>query len=146
MSEKNEIIDLLKNLQSGLKKYTLSEFNDAINVLVKDGKNYANKQHIDSIISEVCNEFGVTKNQLVYSNARGNITQAKNMAYCLLYFELNLPIRYISKRIFFKKWHGSVAIAVRVFKKLNTAIKPDREFMEKYQQIQQKIKQKTNKV
>lgn len=142
MSDKNEIVDLLKNLQNGLKKYTLSEFNEAINVLVKDAKNYGSKEEIQVVLDEVCNAYGIAKTILIYSNARGNMTQARTMAYCILHFELNLPIRYISKKIFYKKWHGSVAVAVRFYKKLNTAIKPDREFLNKYETIVQKIKEK----
>jgi chromosomal replication initiation ATPase DnaA len=144
MSEKNEIIDLLKNLQNGLKKYSLGEFNDAISVLVKDAKNYGNKEEVQLVLEHVCSNFNISKNQLIYSNARGNIAQARTMAYCLLHFEYNLPIRYISKKIFFKKWHGGVAVAIRYYKNLNMAIKPDREFSVKYQNIKQNIKGKNN--
>jgi hypothetical protein len=51
-------------------------------------------------------------------------------------------LRYISKKVFFLKHHGSVAVAVRSFKKLNTAIKPDKEFLDKYVKIKNTIKEK----
>jgi chromosomal replication initiation ATPase DnaA len=142
MPNKEEILELLKNIQSGLKKFTITELNDAISNIVKDVKCVTDAKEIQYVIQEVCKEFNINKNQLIHSNARGVISQAKSVAYCLLHFELNLPLRYISKKVFFLKHHGSVAVAVRSFKKLNTAIKPDKEFLDKYVKIKNTIKEK----
>lgn len=140
MPQKEEIFELLKNLQSGLKKFTITELNEALSNIVKEVKCLADDKDIKNFIQEVCKDFSINKNQLIHSKARGNISVAKSITYCLLYFELNLPLRYISKKVFYLKHHGSVAVAVRNFKKLNTAIKPDREFLERYENIKTKIK------
>lgn len=145
MPNKEEILELLKNIQSGLKKFTINELNNAISNIVKDVNCVANDTDIKYVIQEVCKEFSINKNQLLHSKARGIISQAKNVTYCLLHFELNLPLRYISKKVFFLKHHGSVAVAVRNYKKINTAIKPDREFLEKYNKIKNTLKQKQEK-
>lgn len=145
MADKKEIVELFKTLQGGLKKFTLTELNQAIGVLLKDVKNNGRNDEIKVVITEVCKNYNINKNQLINSNARGKISQAKSVVYCLLHFELGLTIRYISKKVFFQKHHGSVAVAIRNFKNINATIKPDKEFLDNYEKIKKSIKEKQSK-
>ena len=76
MPNKEEILELLKNIQSGLKKFTITELNDAISNIVKDVNCITDGKEIQYVIQEVCKEFSINKNQLVHSKARGVISQA----------------------------------------------------------------------
>jgi hypothetical protein len=141
MSEKSEIISLLKNLQLSLKKYTIKELNEAMNkVLDSENKEQKDKEHqVALVLDTVCNQYSVSKQQLIYSKARGEMRQAKMIAYCVLHFQLELPIRYIAKRIFYLKWHNNVGIAIKHHNNLNPQIKPDKEFINKLEIIKQQV-------
>ena len=141
MNEKTEIISLLKNLQLSLKKYTIKELNEAMNkVLDSENKEQKDKEHqVALVLDAVCNQYSVSKQQLIHSKARGEMRQAKMIAYCILHFQLELPIRYRAKRIFYLKWHNNVGIAIKHHNNLNPQIKPDKEFINKLDIIKQQV-------
>lgn len=140
MAEKITIEALLKNIQIGLKVYTsddlLSELNNSIVGLLnkKDNK----QQYVDYTLQLVCDEYGITKRILINSTARGKFQQARIMSYCLLHYELGLPIRYIAKRIF-DKWHNSVSDGLRYFKTIDIGIKEQKQFQETYTRLQERL-------
>lgn len=132
MDDKKEVELLLKNIQEGLKTYSVKELNDAIISFLnkKDDKS----EEIDHIFSIVCEEYKTTPRILKKNNIRGDLHEAKQIIYCLLHFNLGLSTRYIADRIFFN-WHGSVYSGIKKFKNCDSNIKQDREFLEKYQKI-----------
>jgi chromosomal replication initiation ATPase DnaA len=137
MPEKEEIITLLKNIQNGIKKYSIKGLNEAIETAMDSiDTNQKDKQkQVSIIINTVCNDFDITRTQLVHSRARGNIQQAKMMAYCLLHYQLGLTIRHIAKKVFNREHHYCVTSAIRHYKNLNLNIKPDKEFNDRYEKI-----------
>ena len=135
-SETKDIETLLKSIQEGLKNYTVKELNEAI-------ISFLNKKHdktleIDYVMTIVCNEFEVSKTTLKSKNARGNLQEAKQIAYCLLHLNLGLSIRYIAKRVFFN-WPTSVAIGVKRFKSADINHKQDKQFIDKYSELEKKL-------
>lgn len=152
MQDKAEIMELFKNLQRGIKKYTVKELNGALQQVLNNVDQEDKQLQITVALNAVCNEYEITRHELIYSTARGDMKQAKNIAYCLLHNELDLPIRYIAKNVFFLKWHNSVGIAIRYSKSLNPNIKPDREFKERMENTKVRMiqmlqsKNKTEKV
>ncbi len=127
---------LLKNIQQGLKKYSVNELNDAI---VKALSNSHDKsEEIKYVITIVCNEFKVSEFALKNMKKRGALQEAKQIAYCLLYFNVGLSIRDISDNIFFN-WHTSVANGIRRFKKSDIQHKQDKEFLDKYTLLRNKL-------
>lgn len=135
MPEKKDIEQLLKNIQEGLKKYTVKELNDAIISFLnkKDDKS----KEIDYVLSLVCEEFNTNLRTLT-GNVRGILQEGKQIAYCVLHFNLGLSTRYIADKIF-NNWHTSVHIGIKRFKNCNMQIKQDREFMERYELITKKF-------
>lgn len=134
--DKSEIEDLLKNIQEGLKKYSISELNEALIAILN--KKHDKSEEIDYVFSIVTNEFNISIRTLKQKNHRGIINDAKQIAYCLLHLTLGLSIRHIADKIFFN-WHTSVSIAIKRFKTTNTEIKQDKEFIDKYTKLQLKL-------
>lgn len=144
--EKRELEVFFKNIQQGLKKYTLQELNDSIGQIVnnKTDKQKDKKQQINIVIDVICGDFTISKESLLKGRGKGTIQEARKFAFCILHNDFNVPIRYIAKKVFQLNWHTSVSIAIQYYKTLNLDVKPDREFMERLQIIKNKIVEKIN--
>lgn len=136
MSKEKDIEELLKNIQEGLKNYTLKELNEAIVSFFnkKDDKT----QEIYFILEIVSKEFNTNIRTLKKKNVRGDISEAKQLAYCLLHFNLGLSTRYIADKVF-NNWHSVVHQAIVRHKTADVTLKPDREFIERYTLLNQKF-------
>jgi chromosomal replication initiation ATPase DnaA len=137
MSKERDIEDLLKNIQEGLKKYTIKELNAAIVEFFnrKDDKT----QEIYFVLEIVSIEYNTNIRTLKKKNVRGEISDAKQLAYCLLHFNLGLSTRYISEKVFQSNWHSPVHKAILRLKDANPSLKPDRDFIERYNILSQKL-------
>jgi hypothetical protein len=136
MSNNKDIENLLKNIQEGLKNYSIKELNEGLVSFLN--KKHDKKEEIDYVIDLVTRKFDISERTLKKTNARGSIQDAKQITYCLLYFNLGLPIRYISKKIFFN-WPTSVLVGIKRYKNANTAIKDDKVFVDSYLELQIKL-------
>ncbi len=136
MSDTKDIETLLKNIQEGLKNFTVKELNEAIIDFLnkKDDKS----DEIDYVFDLVCQEYGTSKRILKQNNVRGVLHEAKQIIYCILHFNLGLSTRYIADRVF-SNWHNSVHQGIKKFKSCDPNIKQDRIFMEKYQLLSNKF-------
>lgn len=145
MSEKKELEVFFKNIQQGLKKFTLQEINDSFHSLLqnKEDKQKDKQKEIELVLDTVCKEYGITKDFLIKGKAKGFLQEARNVSYCILHIDLGLSIRYIAKNVFFLDWHNSVGIAIKYYKELNLDIVPDKKFKEKLEKVKNKIVLKT---
>jgi chromosomal replication initiation ATPase DnaA len=136
MSKEKDIEELLKNIQEGLKNYTVRELNEAIVSFLnkKDDKT----QEIYYILEIVSKEFNTNIRTLKKKNVRGDISEAKQLAYCLLHFNLGLSTRYIADKVF-SNWHSVVHQAIVRHKNADMNLKPDRLFIEKYELLNQQF-------
>ncbi len=140
MTESASFPILLKNIQLGLRVYSVDDLLNQINESIIDLLNKKdNKQkYVDIALKLVCEEYNISKRILIKSTARGKFQQARIMAYCLLHHELGLTSRYIGKRIF-DKWHNSISNGLRYFKTIDTDIKEHKQFDEIYTRLRQKL-------
>ena len=136
MSSKKEVESLLKNIQRGLKLYSVQDLNRAIVTFLN--KKNDKTADIDKVMGIVCKEYSITKESLKSKNARGNLQEAKQICYCLLHFNLGLSIRHISEKIFFN-WPTSVSIGVKKYKNADVKHKQDKKFIEKYEKLQKQL-------
>lgn len=136
MQDNKDVEHLLKNIQEGLKKYSIKELNEAIMQLLN--KKSDRNEEVTMVIDLVCKEFGINQRILKKAHARGHIQEAKQTAYCLLHFDVGLGIKHIAARIF-SNWHKSVSIGLDRVRKANTDIKSDRDFLERYKKLQGKL-------
>jgi chromosomal replication initiation ATPase DnaA len=136
MSDKTEIENLLKNIQEGLKNYSVKELNEAIIDFInkKDDKT----EEIDYVFQIVCDEYKTSPRILKKNNVRGVLHEAKQIIYCILHFNLGLSTRFIADRVF-NNWHNSVHSGIKKYKLCDPAIKQDRIFLEKYSLLSAKF-------
>jgi len=99
MSENKDFENLLKNIQEGLKIYSVKELNEAI--IKALNKKHDKTLEIDYVLTLVATKYGISIKTLKQKNARGKILEAKQISYCLLNQNLGLSIRYIAEKIFF---------------------------------------------
>jgi chromosomal replication initiation ATPase DnaA len=137
MSDQKEIEILLKNIQEGLKKYSLKELNEAIVEFFNKKDDKTNE--INIILDIVCADFNISNRVIKKKNGRGEISEAKQLAYCLLHYNLGLSTRHIAEKIFIGHWHSVVYKAIMRLKNAQPNIKSDRQFLEKYQELNEKF-------
>lgn len=138
MSDDNnrEIENLLKNIQEGLKKFSVKELNSAIIKILN--KKEDKTREIDYVLNAVCNEYSISRSTLKNKNVRGTLQEAKQITYCLLHFNLGLSIRYIANRVF-DNWPTSVSIGIQRYKKADITHKEDKKFVDKYVKLEKKL-------
>ena len=135
-NNKLELESLLSNIQEGLKKFTIKELNEAIISFLN--KKSDKSLEINYVMQIVSDEYQITLQTLKSKNARGNLQEAKQIAYCLLHFNLGLSFRYISNRVFFNN-HNSVAIGAKRLEKADPHHIVDKNFIEKYKTLEGKL-------
>lgn len=136
MVPEKEIEQLLKNIQKGLKVYTVKELNQGLVSLLhkKDDKS----SEINYVIGIVCGQYNISVNTLKSKNARGVIQEAKQICYCLLHFNLGISIRQIADKVF-NNWPTSVSLGVKKYKTADSNHKADKTFLNTYSVLQEKL-------
>lgn len=140
-SQSRELETFLRNLQLGLKRFSLAELNETIEALVTD-KNQKSRQRqvkVDLVVNVICKHFNLDRDIFLKGRGKGIVQQARKYAYCILHNDYDLPIRFISNQVFDLKWHTSVSVTIQYYKTLNVDIKPDKEFIEKLNELRNEI-------
>lgn len=136
MSDNKDLEQLLKNIQEGLKVYSIKELNEAV-ITALNQKNDKTLE-INHTLNLVTSHYSISLKQLKQSYGKGRIADAKQIAYCLLHYNLGIPIRQIAMKIFFN-WPNSVTIGIKRLNEADTKIKVDKEFKETYQLLSEKL-------
>jgi hypothetical protein len=136
MSEKTEVEELLKNIHQGLKKVGLKELNTGILKFLSTKNDKS--EEIDFVLQLVCKEYSLSIHSLKSKYPKGLVQDAKQVAYCLLHFNLQLTIRYIAEKIFMN-WPTSVYTGVKRYKEGDINHKADKDFMEKYNKLEKLV-------
>jgi chromosomal replication initiation ATPase DnaA len=137
--DKEQLYELLTNIQKGLKLYDLDELNTSLELLINRKEN--NTYFIEKIIDCVCKEYKINRNVLIHSTERGEIQDARRTAICLLFFHANMPMRKIAKIVFNRNYHLFIQKAIKRHRNINVKVKPDREYKERYDKLEKTIKQ-----
>lgn len=141
MESKTEIKQLLKNIQNGLKKYTVSELSDGIfHYLNKKDDKTKEINHVLSVISE---HYNTETANITKKYVHGTLGDAKQIFYCILHFELGLSTRFIANRVFKSNSHAHIYRGILRLKNANVLLKPDKEFIDNYNSIKEKCSKKT---
>ena len=135
-NNKLELEALLKNIQDGLKNFSIKELNEGIFSFLH--KNSDKTIIINYVLEIVCVEFDISRATLKSKHARGEIIEAKQLAYCLLKKNLGLSYRKIANTVFFNN-PNSVFIGVNKLNKADLNHKVDKNFIEKYNKLEQKL-------
>jgi len=141
MSKEKQILsEFLKNLRKGLKVCDLEELNKTIEGLLEKIKN--DDSVIEDVLNVVCEEYKLLRNELLHSTQRGEIQEARRIAICLMFFNSNISIRKIANGVFNREYHLFIQKAIKRHKTLNVNIKPDKQYKDKYDKLEQIIKTK----
>lgn len=143
-SQSRELETFLRNLQLGLKRFSLAELNESIEALVNDKseKTRQRKAKVDLVVNVICRHYNLDRDIFLRGRGKGVVQTARKFAYCILHNDYDLPIRYISNQVFDLKWHTSVSVTIQYYKSLNEEIKPDKEFIEKLNELRKEINHK----
>lgn len=127
---------MLNNIKQGLEVFSLKELNEAIIQAIskKDERNH----DIERIISLVCEQYGISKQNIKKKCARGVIQDARQMCFCLMHLKRGLPIRYIANNVFFC-WANVIMVGVNRYKKANVKYKEDKIFVEVYKKLEAQL-------
>ena len=136
MAQEKEIELLLRNIQKGLRKYSVKELNDGILAFLY--KKHDKSHETDYVLEIVCKEYEISLSSLKSKNVRGNIQEAKQIAYCLLHFNLGLSIRQIASRVFMN-WPTSVSLGVKKYKTADSTHAQDKKFIDRYEKLQEQL-------
>jgi chromosomal replication initiation ATPase DnaA len=134
---KKDIELLLRNIQEGLRKYSVQELNEALNKILRKSRDY--KPQIEVVLKVVCDEYNIPIIMLHKKNTRGIIQEAKQIACCLIHFNYKLSIRYIAENVFNSNYHTSVANAIKRYKTADIKHKQEGAFIEKYNTLKDKL-------
>lgn len=135
--ESNELSELFKNIQLGLKQYNVKEFNDLVVRTLKTKTRFDKSEEVNYIVSVVCEHYKLSKRNLMTCRLGGNTTEARQIASCLFHFDLGLSQRHISH--YYSVSPRIVNIAIKKYRNLDTNIKWDREFKDNYDIIKSKF-------
>jgi len=135
MNENKQVESLLKNIQEGIRLYGVKELNEAITKTLY--KKTDKGSEIEYILNMVCNDYNITKRNLIQSKKHGHIQKARQMCFCLLYFDIGLSLREIGN--VFGKYVRSISVVIENYRKMNPEFKLDREFLELYKKYQENI-------
>ncbi|OQA33586.1 MAG: hypothetical protein BWY54_00960 [Candidatus Dependentiae bacterium ADurb.Bin331] len=136
MSDQKELEKLFKNIGHGLKKFSPAELNKAVSSALKNQSDPT--PEIAFVLESVAKNFKISVKALKQKHTRGHIQDAKQIAYCVLHFNLGLSINYIANEIF-DNWPNSVQIGVNRLKNFNPTIKSDVVFKETYESIESQL-------
>lgn len=137
MNENKEVEFLLKNIQEGIKLYGIKELNEAITKSLYKKSDKAIE--IEFILETITTDFNLSRSNLIKSKKHGKIQKARQIIYCLLYFDIGLSLREIGG--IFCKYVRSISIVIENYRKLNPEFKIDKDFLEEYKKYQQKVLQ-----
>jgi chromosomal replication initiation ATPase DnaA len=134
MKESKEVESLFKNIQEGIKFYGVKGLNNAITKTLE--KKTTNTGDVDFILNMVCYEYNILKHNLIQSRKHGYVQKARQMCYCLLYFDVGLSLREIGT--VFNKYVRSISCVIENYRKLNPEFKLDEKYLTQYFNFQKR--------
>ena len=84
----NELADLFKNIQNGLKHYGLNELNFLLCKVLKTKSALEKKDEVNYIVAIVCEHYELSKRNFMTARFGGNSSEARQMASCLLHLNI----------------------------------------------------------
>lgn len=136
MAEK-QVESLLKNMHKLIRKHGIDGLNDALVNLIN--QNSDDSQQVGLTFKVVSEEFEIDPNDLMLKHARGNLTDAKQVCYCLLHNCLQLSVRKIARIFNIGNSFASVFNGIDRLRKADINIKQDKSFVTHYEKAKQML-------
>ena len=142
MAEK-QVETLLKNMHRVIKKHGLDGLNDALVVLIN--QNSDNSDEVAVAFKVVSKEFNIEPKDLMLKHARGHLTDAKQVCYCLLHNCLQLSVRKIARIFNIGNSFASVFNGIDRLRKADPNFKQDMDFLLHYETAKTNLLTELNK-
>jgi chromosomal replication initiation ATPase DnaA len=130
MAEK-QVETLLKNMHKVIQKHGIDGLNDALVVLIN--QNSDNSDEVAIAFKVVSIEFKIEPKDLMLKHARGHLTDAKQVCYCLLHNCLQLSVRKIARIFNIGNSFTSVFNGIDRLRKADPNLKQDKDFVTHYE-------------
>jgi len=140
MKESEQINTLLNNIKKGVRKLGVNRFNAELELLCSD----ENDSKLNIIMLEVSRNYGMTISELMHSNNRGRLQEARAIAINLIKKHLDYSVRKIAKKVFKRDYHLFVSKAISKHNSLGDKAPVDLQYKREYEKIENIIKQKYN--
>ena len=136
-NKENELSELFKNIQNGLKQYSISEFNDLVCRVLKTKNRFEKIDEVNYIVAIVCEQYKLSKRNFMTTRLGGSTTEARQIASCLFHFKLGFSQRHIAH--YYSVSPRIVNVAIKKYRTLDTNIKWDKQFKENYEMLERKF-------
>ena len=132
-----QVESLLKNMHKVIKKHGLDGLNDALVGLIN--QNSDDTEQVALTFKVVSDEFNIEPKDLMLKHARGNLTDAKQICYCLLHLHLQLSVRKIARIFNIGNSFASVFNGIDRLRKADVNIKQDKNFVVHYESAKETL-------
>lgn len=133
--DENDLFKFIKNISVGLKQHSVKELTVALKQVLKG----SNSSELEFVTQVVCSHYNISLKTFKTEKTHGNRTDARHVAFCILFFQFGLSQSSISRSYTVSR--GTIQIALRRFRSANINIKADREFTEAYECVSKKVEQ-----
>lgn len=136
MAEK-QVETLLKNMHKVIKKHGIDGLNDALVILIN--QNSDNSEEVALVFKVASQEFNIEPKHLMLKHARGHLTDAKQICYCLLHNCLQLSVRKIAKIFNLGNSFAVVFNGIDRLRKADPNFKQDKDFITHYENAKENL-------
>lgn len=140
MKVDREINTLFSSLKKAIRRHGIETVNKELEII--SGSNKEVDAVAIQVLKTVSSIYSVPLQKLINSSQRGETQIARRAAVCYLYFNMNLTVRYISLQVFGKNNHTFVQASITKHRGLDEKIKDDKEYLDKFKQIENKLNKK----
>lgn len=138
MVQEKEIVSVVKGLYNAIQKVGLKKVLNKINELNAPTFSDYENEIKDYIIKQTCKIYGLTFEELKKKHIRGEKVTARTMCFCQMKKHLNLSHDNIAG-IFGRGNHTIVSLALKEFLLMKGDVKSDKDFIDKYKEIDNDI-------
>lgn len=128
MIDETEVEKLFDTLKETVKSSSVKELNKKLSSYLSL-KNQT-KEQVEVVLNNVCKEFKITEQLLMNRHTRGDVQQARHIAYYILHKELKLSIGFIANNIFNNN-KASVWAGIKRYETANPKVQTDKDFVER---------------
>lgn len=130
-----DLLSLIDGIVKAITSYNISpkELGDAlIEVMERRGNKMP---EINYVLDTVAADYAISRKVLREGTGREH-SYARRFVYCLLYYDLRLPLAQIAEQVFGTPHVRRISEAISEFRTMDAKIKAHREFLTKYETYQ----------
>lgn len=142
--EQDEILNLIKQIYKGVRRFGIKKIDKTIRELNDDTPISNKLKVIDFILFKTSEKYQLRKKELLASNKRGYVAEARRLCYIL--FKNNLEMKQSEIASFFKRDNTLIYKALKEYKNLDSSLYPDRNFLKNYNVLDKEVKEYKQKL